>query len=625
MSRYVEILEVGAKNFFRFGDQIVKFEVKEGLTNIFGKNGSGKSTILEIIHYVFFGDSYRGVNLAQLINNSNGKGLFAYVLIRVSEAGNSDTYVIHRGMEPRIQRIYKNNSSEPMKSYSSFDKFISEDLLGFNANTHKKIISVSSGGVPFLKMKLEEKRQIIDNITNISETKEYKLIVQNLLSESNSRMSLITNTINTHKSTLVPYTEMLNKNSIDYNNKITEINSILDRLQNEISCNENTLCILNDELNILQDSLKEAEENELTNIHEYEKHEPKKLNDELIELNSNLKYLGIKAKDCKNEINKIKPNVVCDHCGNSYTVEQANDKRREQELTYSLILDEGKEVKHKLDELNKKIESLNVLITNVRDSQSRKSEINYSIQNKKHDIKLVEQSIHHSTDSINEFTLKLNKLIYDKDNSDDSTSINAKIKDINLSIENLTDEKNGLLEDIESYTYMLKMFSDEGIKSFILKRILPILNKLINYYLRIFNIDIILNITPDYGHTMTSSLGIASDYDGLSGGQKQRINLAVLFAQTDLIKIMGNFKTNILFLDEFIDGAVDVEGLNDTLKIMKQISDRDNKSIIFISHRLDENIIREIDHFYEASKVDEFFSTFNTKSREEVLEIININ
>jgi DNA repair exonuclease SbcCD ATPase subunit len=169
------------------------------------------------------------------------------------------------------------------------------------------------------------------------------------------------------------------------------------------------------------------------------------------------------------------------------------------------------------------------------------------------------------------------------------------------------------------------MFSDDGIKTFILNKFLPILNKLINYYLKIFNISIYLELTSDYNYTMKSSNGLADDYEGLSGGQQQRINLAILFAQTDLIKIIGNFKTNVLFLDEFIDGAIDHEGLMDTLKIMKQISIRDNKAIVFISHRLDSNLIRDIDNFYMANMVDNDFSEFLKVNSEDVMQIINQN
>ena len=84
--------------------------------------------------------------------------------------------------------------------------------------------------------------------------------------------------------------------------------------------------------------------------------------------------------------------------------------------------------------------------------------------------------------------------------------------------------------------------------------------------------------------------------------------MAILFAQTDLIKLIGNFKTNLLFLDEYIDGGVDDEGLNATIKILKQICLKDNKSIVLISHKLNANIIKELDYFYHAKKINDNFS-----------------
>jgi len=625
MAKYVEILGGGAKNFLRFGNTIFEFHIEEGLTNIFGKNGSGKSSILEIIHYVLFGESYRGVNLANLINDTNGKGLLAFVYLRITDGDKVDTYVIHRGMEPRIQKIFKNDGPEPIKGYSNFDKYIAETLLGFNANSHKKIIAVSSGGTPFLKMKLEEKRQIIDNITNISETKEYKTLTQHLLNECNSRLKLVEYDIKVNRSTLIPYKEMLDRSSLDMNARLEEVKNSIARLQVQLSESEEHREQLLLEKAELELSYIEASEVEKKLLDEYNSKDPKSINDKSIELNSQLKYLKEKAKDIQNEISKINPNVVCNHCGNSYSEDQANTKRSEKQLKYNEIVDEGRSVKLELDALNVVISELIEVSNRVRDAQASKSEISYKVQAKIHDINSINHTINNINSNLVEMETKTKKILSDNNNSEDIASINLKINEITNNITTLTTEQEELNQKCESYEYMIKMFSDDGIKSFILKKVLPMLNKLINYYIRLFDLKVTVELLHDYSHKMTSSSGYANDYDGLSGGQKQRINLAILFAQTDLIKIIGNFKTNILFLDEFIDGAVDSEGLNDTLRILKEISDRDNKSIVFISHRLDENIIREIDHFYEATKIDDSYSVLNKRTREDVLQILNIN
>ena len=625
MSRYVEILECGAKNFYRYGNTLIKFNVKSGLTSISGKNGSGKSSIIEIIHYVLFGRSYRGINLDKMVNNTNGKGLLAYVLIRVTENGHSDTYLIQRGIDPNIKKIFKNNSDKPERIPTTFDNHIIETMLGFNENTHKKIIAVSAGGQPFIKMTLDEKRKIIDNITNLSDTKEYAKITKNAMSESLSRVSVIESEIGIHKSSLVPYLEILKKNNDEIDDRISEINISIIRSQNEMNVYEQKVDELTIELDTLNNELSDIVNNEKIEITEYNKNNPKKLQDEIVDHNSTLKYLKQKVTEKKHELTKIQANIPCDNCGNCYTEDQANNKRSEKQLEINELIAEGKETKAKLDLVNDIVIKFNDQITKIRAIQGQKSNTNYSIQAKKHEITIVTNNISFIKSGIHKYEDEITRLTTAKKDSETALKTQDKIDVLNLKISDLQKELAELKDKIEAYKYMIKMFSDDGIKSFILNKFLPILNKLINYYLKIFNISVYLELTSDYNYTMKSSNGLADDYEGLSGGQQQRINLAILFAQTDLIKIIGNFKTNILFLDEFIDGAIDHEGLMDTLKIMKQISLRDNKSIVFISHRLDSNLIRDIDNFYMANKVDSDFSDFSKVESDDVMQIINQN
>ena len=63
-------------NILSVGKQTVTINLDDNKTTlIHGVNGSGKSTILDALTYVLFGKSFRGINLAQLINSQKKKGL----------------------------------------------------------------------------------------------------------------------------------------------------------------------------------------------------------------------------------------------------------------------------------------------------------------------------------------------------------------------------------------------------------------------------------------------------------------------------------------------------------------------------------------------------------------------
>ena len=73
-------------------------------TLVHGTTGSGKSTLLDALCYGLFGKSFRGVNLTQLINTQNKKGLYVEVEFNIGK----DTFLICRGMKPKVFEVFKN-------------------------------------------------------------------------------------------------------------------------------------------------------------------------------------------------------------------------------------------------------------------------------------------------------------------------------------------------------------------------------------------------------------------------------------------------------------------------------------------------------------------------------------
>ena len=269
----------------------------------------------------------------------------------------------------------------------------------------------------------------------------------------------------------------------------------------------------------------------------------------------------------------------------------------------------------KINELKSKLAEIEEIKSNIVDINSKIQSIGYNKINLTNSISFIESAISRCESQI----IDLNE----SKKRDTVSSSNLTARDEILSvISKLQNDLSETMTEIDDLGYTIKMFSDEGIKAMVLRKFLPVLNKLINYYLKTFNMQIDFTITEDYDYLMKSSAGTAQSFEGLSGGQQQRINLSILFAQNDLIKLIGNFKINILFLDEYLDGAVDIDGLNDTFKILKNISIRDNKAITIVSHRLNENILRQFDNFYFVEKTDDFFSEIRESNVDEIREML---
>ena len=78
---------------------------KSSTTLIIGKNGEGKSTILDALCFALFGKPFRNINKGQLINSINGKGCL--VTIEFSISGKE--YRVVRGIKPNVFQIYVND------------------------------------------------------------------------------------------------------------------------------------------------------------------------------------------------------------------------------------------------------------------------------------------------------------------------------------------------------------------------------------------------------------------------------------------------------------------------------------------------------------------------------------
>ena len=86
-------------NFLSVGNQSVSVDLDGCKTTlIHGTNGSGKSTILDALTYSLFGKSFRGVNLSQLINTQNKKGMLVECEFNIG----NNSFLVRRGMKPKV-------------------------------------------------------------------------------------------------------------------------------------------------------------------------------------------------------------------------------------------------------------------------------------------------------------------------------------------------------------------------------------------------------------------------------------------------------------------------------------------------------------------------------------------
>jgi len=178
----------------------------------------------------------------------------------------------------------------------------------------------------------------------------------------------------------------------------------------------------------------------------------------------------------------------------------------------------------------------------------------------------------------------------------------TKLKTYKSQLKTIQKRKEKLTED-NNYLVMAKqLLQDSGIKTKIIKRYLPIMNKLINGYLSALEFQVKFELDEQFNETIKSRYRDVFGYSNFSEGEKMRIDLALLFTWRQIAKMKNSTNTNLLILDEIFDSSLDYNGTDEFLKIVNTLSD---ENVFIISHKSDLSVDK-FDGLIRFEKVQNF-------------------
>ena len=149
-----------------------------------------------------------------------------------------------------------------------------------------------------------------------------------------------------------------------------------------------------------------------------------------------------------------------------------------------------------------------------------------------------------------------------------------------------TEEKIKLTEDEHYFDVAKSMLQDSGIKTKIIKAYLPIINKLVNKYLASMDFFVQFELDETFKETIKSRHRDEFSYASFSEGEKQRIDLALVFTWRTIAKMKNSASTNILLLDEVFDSSLDNNGTEYVMQLLNTIGEDTN--VFVISHKGDQ-------------------------------------
>jgi DNA repair exonuclease SbcCD ATPase subunit len=557
--------KISYKNFLSYGNSTVEFDFHSGINRISGINGVGKSCLAEALYFVLFGKTYRRINLPQLVNSINNSDLLVKLWFTIGDT----EYIVERGLKPAIFRIYENGNLKALCSTTkSYQEIFEEDILKMNENIFCQITFKSiTKNISFLGLPKQDKRKIIENIFDIE-------IFSTMNKLAATKLDLIkTDLYNCKKE--IEFTDMLIEQELanlehlknlnkqiqeDSKEKVNEINSEIETLTEEnrkYDIGLEKIKIYKDTKIIIEATI-EKYRNELKNERERETNYKSTL--KLID--DKLKLLNSTCAGCP-KINSIMENE---------NPELVNNQLVSVKDTIVLLQSNIKNKQDELIKIEKILANEKYLIGSKQKNQSRIETLNKSIYvelNKEIEIDRTKYIEH--TNNRNDLSVKFNELSHK--------------------------EKHLLA--------MKTLLSDDGIKAFVIKRYLPYINKLLNTYLQKFNAGILFYFDNEFNEKIGTRHKENFSYFNFSEGQKRRIDLSILFAFIEFAKLKNKkANTNLLILDE-ISAMLDASGENLLYEVLRDFVNRENKSIIAISHS--GNIDPEkIDKLFEVSLIKGF-------------------
>ena len=556
------------KNFLSTGNVFSEVDLQASKTNlIIGSNGAGKSTILDALTFSLFGKPFRKINKPALVNSINEKDCMTEIEFSI---GRKD-YKVIRGIKPNKFEIYCNGQLWNQEStLVEQQKNFEANVLKMNYKSFTQIVVLgSSTFVPFMRLPLAQRREIIEDILDIQVFSTMNVLLKDKVRENNEEIKtldyqihLLDERIDLQKKYML---ELEKKTKEEITRKETKISELL---QNE-----------NEQHNEIARLTSEVEK------HSKEMEDLSSSAKKLKKLNTFLFKIQSKLSSCQKEHSFFTDNHVCPTCTQDLSEDFRQEKITEGEgelnnLQTGLedLLDAISKEEEREDEFNRLSKIVLGINNNITQANYQITTLRRGISDLEQEIKELEGS---NPDKKAEF-VKLEGLVKNKKELGSTQAENRKDRDTLL--------------------VASQLLKDNGIKTRIIKTYLPAMNQLINQYLQRMDFYVNFTLNENFEEIIKSRYRDVFSYDSFSEGEKARIDIALLLTWRSIAKLKNSVDTNLLILDEIFDSSLDQQGGMDLSWIIRNFDD--NSNVYVISHR--ENLDGKFDRTITAVKEKNF-------------------
>ena len=533
-----------------------------------GRNGVGKSTVVESLYWVLFGNTIREIKRDKIIHNQSKGNCEVKLKFEVSSSGKLDQYILTRTAEPNGVSLLCNNVDITRSSMPKTDELIKEIIGATEEVFQNAVIMSANNTMPFMAQKKVDKRKFVEGVLHLGIFGEMLLQIRADYNDNKKINDLKCSSFSEKQKNLELYNQQFQKTEDIKTTKINQLNQKILENKNNIS-------------NISKSDNVEEQKKELDSLITKKESKIKKLEklsedcqNESLSLWKDKHALESEIKNIIKEIDKLKnTNTSCPTCKRDFDIDVSHlnclrgDLESKQKDLQIKLKDIDKNIKNQSSGCDKIKEAINVLEKDLKKHQKDKQSL-----------ALISQQIN----QLNERNAELEEEILELKNSKNEFDILIEncSKEISI-LENEILDLQKKLNILESAKYVV---SEDGVKTFIIKKMLNLLNSRLNFYLQALEAPCKCEFNESFEETIFNERGVECSYFNFSGGERKRIDLAILFMFQDILRMQTGTSFSLSMYDELFDSALDEKGVDKILNILKERVKSFEENIYIISH-----------------------------------------
>ena len=545
----INFTKIRWKNLLSSGNTFTEIQLDEYQTTlVLGENGAGKSTMLDALCFGLYGRGFRNLKKELLINSVNEKNLEVEVEFYIGKKN----YKVIRGIKPNIFQIYIDdvfvNQDANVRDYQ---EQLEKHILKMNYRSFTQVCILGSANfVPFMQLKSKERRNLVEDLLDISIFSTMSDILRTRISNHVIETRETDHEINIMEERISGLNQQLTVLQTNRDEKIGKFETTIAETQTNIEQLLETV----DEKNKIVDA-------KSTEISDKDKSESR-LNTAI----QTISKLEQKRNKLEEEIIFYEQNDNCPVCEQGIDEEHKKTHVAEKQTKKNAMVDAIRDLTKLIQQSNRRMEEIRVISESIKGIQSEIGVIQSEVvSNQKYITKLLSEI----EDLKNEAT--------------GGSNTQSKIEDSEEKLDILHSKKESLSDQSHYYDIASTLLRDQGVKQKIIKQYVPIMNNMINKYLASLEFFVGFELDEAFEETIKSRFRDVFKYDNFSQGEKMRIDLALLFTWRAIARMKNSVNTNLLVLDEVFDSSLDVSGTDDFLKLLNTLTEKTN--VFIISHK----------------------------------------